>query len=483
MNRPTVSWTVFNLLVTTSLLSLMCELRGQEFSDFATDPHWQGFRNRLLPKVLPIAQQDFGYRGSNVAGGESAGEIGGTIQRSHRRAYYAKLIVPKTLEEKLSASGKFSVRGAGGGSGVLVGWFNHELSQGWRTPSSLAFRIDGNGGKYWVFYEYGTTNRATGGGGAYEGLRYQTTSTLPFPDDGAVHRWSLEYDPQDASGLGVIKFRIDDRTYRLPLHPGHRAQGATFDRFGIWTQQTPGEVLELYLDDVQIDGVEESFDHDPQWAQEGNHDSYQQRVLRPYHAFGYSNTNHTGGQLGEIGGIVFRDERPAYYADVVGPYSMEDELEAAGRITLRSASADSGVMLGWFNEAAKRSKESPEHEKPQTDYLGIYLEGPSRVGHYIRPAYSNSRGNHDAPTFEGMSTEGPVVLPDGQVHDWALRYDPKAARERGKITLMFDGIAHQLELKEGVRAEGATFDRFGLFNIQSGGHHVEVFLDDISYSK
>jgi hypothetical protein len=105
MNRPTVSWTVFNLLVTTSLLSLMCELRGQEFSDFATDPHWQGFRNRLLPKVLPIAQQDFGYRGSNVAGGESAGEIGGTIQRSHRRAYYAKLIVPKTLEEKLSASG------------------------------------------------------------------------------------------------------------------------------------------------------------------------------------------------------------------------------------------------------------------------------------------------------------------------------------------------------------------------------------------
>ena len=69
---------------------------------------------------------------------------------------------------------------------MLFGWF-HETSRGWRTLNSLAFRIDGNGGKYWVFFEYGTRNWLTGGGGTFDGPRYQTTRTKPFPADGTVH--------------------------------------------------------------------------------------------------------------------------------------------------------------------------------------------------------------------------------------------------------------------------------------------------------
>lgn len=455
----------------------------QNIQSFESDPGWEGFRNRLLPEQLPVARQDFGYQSTNHAGGKKTGEIGGIVHRAHRRAYYAKKFSPKTLQERLSAKGKFSVHHADGGSGVLIGWFNDKDSQGWRTPSSLAFRIDGNGGKYWLFYEYGTTNRATGGGGAYEGPRYQTTITLPFLADKTVHEWSLDYDPEGAEGLGLIKFVIDNKTYPLPLHPGHKRMGAEFDRFGIWTQQTPGGSMEVYFDDLTIDGHQELFDSDPGWLAEANHQSHKQDVLRPFHNFGFSQSHFAGGDAGEIGGIIFRDESPAYYADRVGALNLDEELKASGTLILRTAGADSGVMLGWFNSAAKQAKATPEHEQPLSNYLGIYLEGPSRVGHYFRAAYSTSTGNHDAPTGEGTADECPVVLPGETVHRWSMHYQPKAADGRGRITVNFDDQTNTLELKENARHEGASFDRFGLFNVQSGGHHVEVYLDDIRYSK
>ncbi len=147
---------------------------------FDKDPGWEGFRNRLLPADLPITRQDFGYRTTNQAHGDEPGEIGGIVERSTVPATYGKRIAPRSLNDRLSASGKLVVPHAEGASGVMVGWFN-ETSRGWRTPNSLGFRIDGNGGKYWMFYEYGTRNWHTGGGGAFEGDRYQTTPTPPFP--------------------------------------------------------------------------------------------------------------------------------------------------------------------------------------------------------------------------------------------------------------------------------------------------------------
>ena len=68
--------------------------------------------------------QDFGYHRSNHAGG-AVGEIGGLVSRSLIPATYAKVIEPRTLNDRLRASGKLSVTESSGGSGVLVGWFNH----------------------------------------------------------------------------------------------------------------------------------------------------------------------------------------------------------------------------------------------------------------------------------------------------------------------------------------------------------------------
>ncbi len=450
---------------------------------FDSDPQWEQHRIQILPDKLPRVRQNFGYRRSQHAGGLSPGEIGGTIQRSTTLSRYSKPIAVKTLNDKLSASGKFAATSGVGGSGVMFGWFNSK-SRGWRTPNSLAFRIDGNGGdRYWVFYEYGTQNRRTGGGGAFEGEYYQRTATKPFAIDGTVHQWSLQYDPQAQGGLGEITYQIDDRIYQVPLAPGHKADGAEFDRFGIWNVQASGDSIDVFFDDLIIDGQREDFSDDPGWIGEKNHVQFTERSIRPFHNFGYRESSFAGGKPGEIGGIIYRDEKPAYYALPTAKLSLEQPFTASGKVALRGAGADSGIYFGWFDGASKRNKTTPQHEEPQTNYLGVMIEGPSRTGHYFRAAYANTDGIGQAPyQDENAENERPVILPDGKSHYWKLAYDPAAARGNGRITVTFDKQVHMLDLRPGERQRGATFDRFGWFNIQSGGHHVDIYFDDLSFT-
>jgi hypothetical protein len=352
-----------------------------------------------------------------------------------------------------------------------------KASRGWRTAHSLAFRIDGNGGKYWVFFEYGTRHWMTGGKGCFEGDAYQTTRTRPFPADGTPHDWALEYDPDGNGGDGLITFTLDGKAYALPLAPGHKAQGATFNRFGIFNQQTTGDGMDVYFDDLVVNGERLDFDDDPKWEAKGSDVEYEDRVRRPFHDFGFSPTNHAGGKTaGEIGGLIWRDEPPAYYADRVGPLTLNDAFAASGKLAFTAAGSDSGVYVGWFDSGSKRANVSPRGDHSQKNFLAIMMEGPSRVGHYFRPCYRCSDGEGAAPQ------DGPIIRPDGRVHEWAVRYDPTAAGGNGRITVTFDGSDQAMDLRPGDKGRGATFDRFGLFNHQSGGNYVYVYVDDLSYT-
>jgi hypothetical protein len=451
------------------------ESPGRRTASFDSDPHWEGFRNRLLLDPPPRVRQDFGIRKTTYTGGTNR-EIGGWIQRSITPAYFAKVIDERTLGDKLIASGTFAVKHAEGGSGMLFGWFN-DKSRGWRTPNSLAFRLDGNGGKYWVFYEYGTQNWLTGGGGCFEGDRYQTTKTKPFADDGTVHHWSLSYDPAANNGNGEMVFVLDGKEYHRPLEPGHKADGATFNRFGMFNQQITGDGLEVYIGDLTLDGKPIGLAKDTGWNGMNHERQYADRALRPLHDFGYSATSFAGGKKqGEIGGIVWRDERPAYYAEKVGPLSLEHRLRASGKLALNGAGSDSAVYIGWFESAAKKNKTTPEHVEPQRHVLGIIMEGPSRIGHYFRPGYWTSTG------AGGAAESGPIIRPDGQSHAWSIDYNPDANEGNGRITVQFDSKKQTLDLKPGHKKSGAVFDRFGILNCQSGGHFVEVYLDDLEYT-
>jgi hypothetical protein len=105
----------------------------------------------------------------------------------------------------------------------------------------------------------------------------------------------------------------------------------------------------------------------------------------------------------------------------------------------------------------------------------VLIEGPSRIGHYFRPGY---RG-HDG---EGTTAEtGPIIQPNGQVHDWSIRYDPAGAGGVGRIIVQLGKSVQTLDLRQGDKEKPTTFDRFGFFNCQSGGHYVYVYLDDLVY--
>jgi hypothetical protein len=447
-------------------------------NDFSSDPRWQSHRTRLLGEREPrMTRQAFGHSRTRHAGGEPPGEIGGFIQRSVTPAWYAARIQEKTLNDRLSASGKLAVTRAESGSGMLFGWF-HESSRGWRTSNSLVFRLDGNGERYWAFYEYGTRNWLTGGAGCFDGDAYQTTKTKPFAADGTVHEWSLAYDPDDNEGGGGVTFTLDGKRYTLRLAPSHKLDGATFNRFGILNQQASGDGMEVYFDDVVLDGRRLTFEDDPRWEGRANQGSFADRFVRPLNDFGFSQTSFAGGGKGEIGGVVWRDEPPAFYADRVGPLTLGDELFAEGSISLTRATSDSGVYIGWFDAKSKlEAIPSPSDGiVPEKSLLGVLVEGPSRDGHYFRAAYRTAGG-------EGkIGEEGPIIKPDGEAHEWSIRYTPGRGGEAGRIVVRFDRHERVTEvLPEHVREE-TTFDRFGIFNFSRDGMFVEIYVDDVRYT-
>jgi hypothetical protein len=446
--------------------------------DFATDPNWDAFRNRQVQDPPPITKQNFGYRTTNHAGGKKPGEIGGRIQRSATPASYAvPLSTPKTFNDRITASGRFSVTWDDNGNGVWLGFFNANQTRGWRANNSLCFRLDGNGSKYWVFYEYGTRHWLSGGGGCFEGDAYQKTKTKPFPSDGTPHDWSITYDPDANKGDGQMTFVLDGKAYELPLAPGHKKDGATFDRFGIVNQQTTGGSIDAWFDDLVIDAKEYNFDEDPKWEGRGNRVEFADRVKRPYQDFGFSpQTPRAGGKPGEIGGVLWRGEGPAFYADRVGPLSLDDELYASGTIAFMGAGSDSGTCIGWFDSASKKANSKADGHEPQANALGIVIEGPSRIGHYFRPTYGVAGG-------EGATTDaGPIIRPDAQVHRWSIRYSPKANNGHGQILVTLDDQTVKQDLSESHRAKGATFDRFGLYNVAVGGNQVVLWIDDLTYT-
>ena len=116
---------------------------GLKTESFDRDPNWEGFNNRITPRRIPTVTQDFDFRMSNFAGQEK-GEIGGQVWRSSTRASYAARIPPKTLSQKLTASGSFAVTATSGSSGAFFGWFNSQNTGGGRRDT-LGFRFAGEG--------------------------------------------------------------------------------------------------------------------------------------------------------------------------------------------------------------------------------------------------------------------------------------------------------------------------------------------------
>src|ERR1043166_8547786 len=179
---------------------------------FDREPDWDRSNNNSAAKRS--IRQDFGFSQTSHAGGKR-GEMGGFITPAAEPAYYAKKLEPKSFKDHLSASGMLACTGAS--FHALIAFFNAGTLNEWRTPNTIALRISGRGDVFYAWVEY-ATSRWRAGGDSPRGFPTErdprTGRQRPkgFPAKGAVHRWSLTYDPEGNGGRGVITATLDGHT-------------------------------------------------------------------------------------------------------------------------------------------------------------------------------------------------------------------------------------------------------------------------------
>lgn len=483
MIRPVLGAVVLACLTAARLLAA-----GERVEHFDKDPVWEGRNNRSDRFPGRTVRQDFGFSLTQRAGGRAAGEIGGLFTPAAEPSYYGKVIEQKTFADKLTASGVLAC--GNGPVHVLIGFFNARTVNEWRTPNTIALRIQGRGDVFYAYVEYATSRWRAGGDNPRPFARIRNPKTQKdeirgFAARGAVHTWTLAYDPEGHEGRGTITATIDGETSVCELDPGHKADGATFNRFGLLgvskSADSPGE---LWLDDVVVDGVLESFDKDPGWDGFQNRRTYASTNVRPRFDFGYSPTRFAEGRAqGELGGLMFRGDcrdarRMACYGDRVGPLSLERPLRASGKVVLRRGVSDSTTLFGFYHSERSLAVNPRQDSGFPEGFLGFAIEGPSREGFLMYPVYRTAGGRQAYSDGSDRSH----ILPDGTPHDWSLEYSPPEAAGRGRITLTFDGHPVALDLNPGDRVPGALFDRFGLVTTWIDGNAQSVYFDDLRYT-
>lgn len=468
------------MLKTLGLVLVLCSALGAEHlrtTTFDTDPGWDGHNNRIADQPGRETVQRMGYSATNHAGG-APGEVGGVIQTAAERAYYAKALPhPLMFNDQISASGTLAFTEGHATGPVLIGFFNHDNSYGWRSRNSLAIRIDGRGDVLHAHIEYCTDRYRAGAGAIAQRDPVTERFTMDEFPAGGTHTWSFDYDPNAADGAGAATFTFDDKTATMGLDGDHKKDGAIFDRFGLFNvMKSSDNRAEVYLDNVTINGEKDTFDADPHWVSDGNPAEYRARIVRPWFDFGYSATNFAGGKPGEMGGVVFRgdhrfDNTKSFYGDRTAELTLKAPLHARGRVSLMRGVSDSGTLIGWFHAEKSLQNGTDKSTIPQ-DFLGVFVEGPSREGFLFRPAY-RVHGEDN-----GVAA-GPYILPDSSRHQWTLDFEPGPP---ARITVSLDGESVSLPIPDEQLAQGASFNRFGIITTQIDGNLEIIYFDDLTYT-
>lgn len=453
----------------------------EHFETFDTDPGWEGINNRSTYFAPREISQDFGYAPDVELAGIK-GAIGGRITPDARPAYYATPIQPLTFDDTFSASGVLTMKEGGGN--LLLGFFNSATLNEWRTPNTVVFRINGRGETMHVHTEYLTSKWRAGAGiiGRYD-KETDRNHPVEIPTNG-TYPWTIDYEPA-GNGGGEIRITFDGIEALCPITPEYRADGATFDRFGLLNviKHVDGHG-EIYMNDLTVNGAKVDLAKDPQWEGRDNKITYTSVDIRPRFDFGHSPTHFAGGTSpGEFGGLFFRGD--CRYLDRLAAYGAKTEaltlakpLRASGTITLRRGVTDSSTLFGFYHgEKSLRVNEAQNQGLPQ-HFLGFSIEGPSSEGFYAYPCYRALEDSQFADRGQGL----PRIYPDGDVHHWALEYAPSSEKGgEGTLTLTFDDKSATLPvLPDDIAA--ATFNRFGFVTPWIDGNGQVVYLDDIRYT-
>lgn len=462
------------------LMSGFMAVAEERLETFDHDPGWDGLHNRPQADQARTVVQDFGYALHTSGDGRAA--IGGQITPDGQPAYYAKALAPCTFSDSFSASGRVLV--APGAGNALVGFFNADTINEWRTPNSLVLRINGRGDTFHVHVELATARwRATAGVfGTYDGVA-DRNYPIDYPS-GRWYDWSLRYSPDaSANGGHHIVASFGDETRACTLTQDFLGDGASFNHFGLLnvvkSVDTPGE---LWLKDLVLNGTVQDLRTDPKWDALRNFASYPSLEVRPLLDMGYSPTQFAGGASpGEFGGRFFRGdcrdgEKLGYYGAPLERLCLDQPLRASGRLAFRRGVSDSTSLFGFFDSRASVEVNPSQQFSTPMNFLGFAVEGPSAQGFYVYPIYRFPQDRHGHAPYE----QAPPIFPDGTSHAWTLTYDPQAAPPQ--IALTLDDKRVVLPLGGEDVAAGATFDRFGFVTPWIDGNAQVVYLDDIEYT-
>jgi hypothetical protein len=371
-----------------------------------------------------------------------------------------------------------------GGGHTLIGFFNADTANEWRTPNTIALRIYGRGDYFLAYLDYGTSLWRAGGGS------FGGEAAIPT---GVAYPFTLEYDPNGAGGLGAVTATLGDYTAVMTLDTGHKADGATFSRFGILNvMKSADDPGQIWLDNLTINGETETFDSDPGWDQRNNRRTYTSTNVRPRFNFGYSAaSNFAGGQrAGEIGGDTFRGDsrvefngrRMAYYgARLNETLTLNQPLHAEGKVAFRRGVSDSTTLIGFFHSTGSVRSNDAQNSATPENFVGAAIEGPSSEGFYFYPTYGLDQEGVRADGGRG-TPRPPYIYPDGQSRQWTLDYDPGGNGGTGSIVITLDGEAVKLNLDPGHKQIGASFNRFGIITTHIDGSGQTVYFDDITYA-
>ncbi len=294
-----------------------------------------------------------------------------------------------------------------------------------------------------------------------------------------MHRWWKR--PDAGSGHGRVTLGFDDETpYVFWFDEEIRRSPAAFDRFGLFNIARFGTGVEMYLGDLTVNGQKLDLSQDPYWEGRNNESRYVEPNFQAAHSFGWSQTNWAGERPGEVGGLFWRTEPPdpmcAYYADDVGELTLDDPIAFSGSICFTEGMTDAAAYFGYFNrdnQIAAFDPANPGAFSPTANTMGVGIADSSAVGYYFRPQVSSRRQE------VARSSLG-VFVPDRRRRRFSFEYDPTAGN--GRVVVTLDDRREVFDLTPEQRRSGATFNRFGLANVRAGGHSVEFYLDDLTYT-
>jgi hypothetical protein len=351
---------------------------------------------------------------------------------------------------------------------VLLGFFNSGAINEWRTPNSIAIRLQGRGDVFYAYVEY-TTSRWRAGGDSPGGF-----SQVPDPSNGrmrfkgfpigaAVHEWSMRYDPNGNGGTGSITVTMDGETSICHLDQGHKADGATFNRFGLLTvmkqYDTGGEV---WADDITVDGERETSTAIPNGMHYKTVRTYTSTIVRPRFDFGYScHTPRRRAWIRRNG----RSRLPRRWAlsgkdgllrAPLKELTLRHPLKASGKVSLRRAVTDSDVLFGFFH--AEHSLNSGGSDKIGTppDFFGVSIGGPSREG-FMFPClpFAHDRAEiRRARSLPAPQWQTPRLL--HRVHPTERRQagdDVRAPRCRNRVVVRFPGTREDRSAPQSIRPD------------------------------